>query len=99
MKQKDPFYSRPDWMKLRLAVLRRDDWVCNECGVRCLGKKKGSPSPAVDHKKPRKEFPELAMDMGNLQTLCVSCHSRKTIRETFDNAPPKIGYDGFIINE
>jgi 5-methylcytosine-specific restriction endonuclease McrA len=25
-----------------------------------------------------KPFPELAFDLDNLQTLCVTCHSRKT---------------------
>lgn len=41
-------------------------------------KKKGQESADVDHIIPLKVKPQLAYDPENLQTLCHSCHSRKT---------------------
>lgn len=35
----------------------------------------------VDHIKPLKTHPELAMDRSNLQALCRNCHEKKTARE------------------
>ena len=29
----------------------------------------------VHHKKEVKEFPELALDINNIETLCISCHN------------------------
>lgn len=60
----------PRWKSVRLAVKRRDGWKCIQCG--CAGRLE------VDHVKPVRTNPELAFEMSNLQTLCVSCHSRKT---------------------
>ena len=31
----------------------------------------------IDHIKPRKFFPELALDILNLQLLCAKCNKRK----------------------
>ena len=57
------------WKALRLRVLRRDGWRCQDCG---------GPGHEVDHKLPVRSHPELAWDESNLQTLCGGCHSRKT---------------------
>ena len=35
----------------------------------------------VDHMIPRDVRPDLALDHGNLQPLCKSCHSKKTRKE------------------
>ncbi len=60
----------PHWPALRLQALRRDDWRCVSCGRR--GRLE------VDHIQPVRDAPELGFDLSNLQTLCPSCHSRKT---------------------
>ena len=60
----------PRWKSVRLAVKRRDGWCCVTC--------KAAGRLEVDHIKPVRTHPELAFDLSNLQTLCVSCHSRKT---------------------
>lgn len=60
----------PRWRVLRLAAKRRDGWKCVECG--CRGRLE------VDHKKPVRSHPDLAYELSNLQTLCASCHSKKT---------------------
>lgn len=61
------------WPPLRLAAKRRDGFKCVQCGAR--GRLE------VDHIQPVRYAPELAFVLENLQTLCVSCHSKKTIQE------------------
>jgi 5-methylcytosine-specific restriction endonuclease McrA len=58
------------WPALRLAAKRRDGWRCRSCG--------GRGRLEVDHVQPVRSHPELGFELSNLQTLCVSCHSRKT---------------------
>jgi len=58
------------WKALRALVKRRDGWKCVKCRAR--GRLE------VDHIKPVRTHPELSFDLTNLQTLCASCHSKKT---------------------
>ncbi|MEM1396049.1 MAG: HNH endonuclease [Pseudomonadota bacterium] len=58
------------WKALRLEALRRDGFQCVQCGAR--GRLE------VDHIKPVRTHPELSFVPDNLQTLCPSCHTRKT---------------------
>ncbi|MFZ5693902.1 MAG: HNH endonuclease [Pseudomonadota bacterium] len=62
------------WPALRLAAKRRDGWRCVKCGAR--GRLE------VDHIQPVRTHPERAFDLQNLQSLCASCHARKTAAET-----------------
>lgn len=68
-------YSRPvlrtkRWKALRHVILERDGWACVQCGaIKRL---------EVDHIKPVRHAPDRAFDPANLQTLCASCHTRKT---------------------
>jgi 5-methylcytosine-specific restriction protein A len=65
-----PVIRSARWPALRLAALRRDGWRCVSCGAR--GRLE------VDHMKPVRTHPELGFTLGNLQSLCAPCHSRKT---------------------
>lgn len=58
------------WRALRLQALRRDGYQCLQCGTRYRLE--------VDHIKAVRHAPELGFELSNLQTLCISCHSRKT---------------------
>lgn len=58
------------WKRLRWQALRRDGFACVQCGAR--GRLE------VDHVKPVRTHPELSYVLGNLQSLCVPCHARKT---------------------
>lgn len=58
------------WKGLRLEALRRDDFKCVACGAR--GRLE------VDHVQPVRNAPDRAFDLGNLQSLCRACHTRKT---------------------
>lgn len=63
----------------RTAVFERDNYTCQECGVR------GGVLNA-DHIKPWAFFPLLRFDINNGRTLCLGCH-KKT--ETFGNKAVK----------
>lgn len=56
-----------EYERWRREVFRRDDYTCQECGVR------GGVLHA-DHIKPFAVFPALRFDLGNGRTLCKSCH-------------------------
>ena len=70
---RNPFYSSPAWLELRYDALKRAGGYCECCGA--------APTPAkplhVDHIKPRKLFPQLALDVDNLQILCGECNHGK----------------------
>lgn len=56
----------------RTAVFERDDYTCQECGVRS-----GNGRAVVlnaDHITPFSLFPELRFDLDNGRTLCKPCH-------------------------
>ena len=63
-------YRSPRWAAVRLAAKRRDGWKCVSCGAR--GRLE------CDHILPVRTHPQLAFDLANLQSLCPTCHSRKT---------------------
>lgn len=67
------FLDSFEWRQLRMVVLKKYGAKCQCCGA----------TPAinavinVDHIKPRKLFPELALDENNLQVLCGPCNHGK----------------------
>ena len=62
------------WQKLREMVLRRDP-VC----VLCEQKGLTVPATEADHIRPKRDGGEDSL--ANLQGLCKSCHSNKTLNE------------------
>jgi len=67
------FLSSYEWRAVRMQALRKYGARCQCCGA--------SPETGavmnVDHIKPRKIFPELALDVNNLQVLCHECNHGK----------------------
>ena len=47
----------------------------------CLAKGNVAQAEEVDHIKPVNQYPELRLVYDNLQSLCVTCHSKKTREE------------------
>lgn len=78
----DVFYKSWRWKELRLIAL-------DVCGRRCVccG---ATPAPSnkvvlhVDHIKPLRSNPSLALDLSNLQVLCEDCNQGKSWFNTND---------------
>lgn len=62
-----------EWRKLRIQAFKKYGNRCQCCGA--------SPQTGavlnVDHIKPRKYYPSLALDLNNLQILCHDCNHGK----------------------
>ena len=72
-KTSDGFLKSKEWKALRLKALELYGFICIKCG-----KDNSREYPInVDHIKPRKFFPELALDIANLQPMCGSCNKKK----------------------
>lgn len=80
--QKVRFYKSDAWQQLRSKALERDNYECQEC------KRQGKvytdqQDPEkhkrldVDHIKEIENYPELALELDNLETLCIKCHNKK----------------------
>ena len=65
------FYKTKRWALTRRSVLMRDEFTCAQC------QRWGDQ---VDHLVPLAEGGE-PYDLNNLQTLCSSCHGKKTRQE------------------
>ena len=69
----DMFLISDAWRALRLEAIKKYGSACLKCGKAATRR-----SPInIDHVKPRKYFPELALDINNLQPLCARCNKRK----------------------
>lgn len=67
------FLQTYEWRKLRMEALKKYGPVCQCCGA----SKETGAVMNVDHIKPRKLFPQLALDINNLQVLCHECNHGK----------------------
>lgn len=67
-------YKSDDWRARRVRILTRDAFVCRDCGRVVSGH-----SANVDHIVPLADGG--TDDDANLQTLCRSCHGKKTRAE------------------
>lgn len=69
----DEFLKSYEWRKLRMLAIKKYGSKCMCCGA--------TPATGeimnVDHIKPRKYYPELALDLDNLQILCSPCNHGK----------------------
>ena len=76
----DDFLRSFEWRKLRMEVLKKYGAVCQCCGAT----RHTGAVINVDHIKPRKYFPELSLDIDNLQVLCGACNHGKGNWDTTD---------------
>jgi hypothetical protein len=66
------FLQTYEWRQLRMVVLTKRGNRCECCGA--------TPPDVVihvDHIKPRRKYPELALEESNLQILCEVCNHGK----------------------
>lgn len=62
------------WQRLRIKVLQRDQYTCQQTGVLLIGKHPAPNSPVVDHIEPHRGDPDLFWDEENLQSVAKSWH-------------------------
>lgn len=76
----DAFLSTYEWRRVRMMALKKYGPRCQCCGA--------TPTTGavmnVDHIKPRKLFPDLALEVSNLQILCHDCNHGKGNWDTTD---------------
>lgn len=65
-------YSTERWKQKRKRILRRDGYRCQEC--RKYGKI--TEATIVHHIKEVEDYPELAWENDNLESVCMACHNR-----------------------
>jgi 5-methylcytosine-specific restriction endonuclease McrA len=72
-KTSDGFLRSNEWKALRLKALELYGYVC----IKCKRDNSREYPINVDHIKPRKFFPELALEITNLQPMCGPCNKKK----------------------
>ncbi|EGQ0314122.1 HNH endonuclease [Staphylococcus pseudintermedius] len=74
------FYKSKAWNNVRQRVLARDNYECQECkknGIVTTNNPEKHKTLDVDHIKELEFYPDLALEMDNLITLCIKCHNKK----------------------
>lgn len=71
-------YKTKRWERKRAVILRRDEYLCQEC--KRYGKSKEADT--VHHINSVEERPDLAWVNINLLSLCGPCHNRMHDRDT-----------------
>ena len=70
----DSFYSSFEWRRLRVLILRRDNFTCCDCG---RNPKQHGVVLHVDHRVPLSRAWELRLDPENVITRCEDCNMGK----------------------
>ena len=71
VRERDGFYRSAEWLALRALVLSRSP-LCAACGR----ENRVTVATEVHHVLDRRNHPELALAIENLEPLCKACHSR-----------------------
>ena len=80
------FLNSYAWRKLRMVVLVKYGAVCQCCGRSRVD----GVQIHVDHIKPRRKYPELALVESNLQVLCHECNHGKGNWDETDWREPRL---------
>lgn len=70
---RDDFLRSYEWRRLRMEALKKHGSRCQCCGAT----PESGAIMNVDHIKPRRLFPQLALELDNLQVLCHECNHGK----------------------
>lgn len=75
------WYKSARWQRLRLEVLTRDLYTCQQTGVILSGRANAPDSPVVDHKVRHNGDPALFWDINNLQAVSKAWHDSEKQRQ------------------
>jgi hypothetical protein len=82
------FYSMSLWQNIREKVRQRDHYECQRCAYnKRLRTSIKSGDLHVHHICELEKFPELALNLNNLITVCHECHN--IIHDRFQDKPPE----------
>lgn len=73
------FYMSEDWYNFRLYILSKEPF-CRKCKLIDILK----PAKVVDHIIDITDRPDLRLVESNCQSLCISCHNKKTIKKSIN---------------
>jgi 5-methylcytosine-specific restriction protein A len=71
------FYKTAKWKNKREKILRRDEYLCQEC--RRYGRT--TPATTVHHIHPAEKHPEWKLASWNMISLCHECHNKMHDRD------------------
>lgn len=75
------FAASDEWKSVRKKAIELYGAKCMRCG--------SAEHINVDHIKPKSKYPELALDLGNLQILCWPCNKAKSAVGITDYRQPQ----------
>lgn len=87
------FYASSEWKQLRRACLERDHFECQWCREQGKLTTQYESILEVDHIKELEKYPELALDIENLRTLCKDCHNKRHDRMNYRGNRKKRKWD------
>lgn len=87
------FYGSSDWRSLRAKRLEMDNHECLWCKAEGKVTTKYDSILEVDHIKELEDYPELAIDIENLRTLCKDCHNKRHKRFNYRPSKKKRKWD------
>lgn len=85
-----PLLKSKSWKDLKKRVYSTYGYRCMKCGILPKDKRHSN----VDHIKPRKLFPDLALEFDNLQVLCGRCNKEKGNSNCIDYRPIAMDAEG-----
>lgn len=91
IKESKPFYHSDEWKKVRAAALMRDAGMCCDCmdKFRAGYGRKPRRATMVHHLQSIEKRPDLALDLGNLRSLCDACHNKRHPEKGRRQAEPR----------
>ncbi|MGE3807154.1 MAG: HNH endonuclease [Gemmataceae bacterium] len=83
-----------DWVKLRLRILKRDDYLC-QCPDCLGGVKRLRPATEVDHIVPKAKNGDDSPE--NLRSVNGECHRKLGLIQKGYKPKKRIGLDGYPV--
>lgn len=76
-KSRKKFYDSKEWKRIRLQALDRDHHECVWCAAQGRVTTAKTTTLEVDHILELEYYPDHALELSNLRTLCHDCHNKR----------------------